>query len=66
MGKPGNDTIVIWLAFIGAALAVVAQSEAAPPTLKLGAAAIAAGCSAALALLRSPGQPRPPEGGQRG
>lgn len=65
---PSNDTAVKLLAFTGAACAVIAQSEAVPDILRYGAAAIAAGCSAVLALTRSPGQPkpRPPEGDGRG
>lgn len=53
------------LAFAGAACAVIAQSEAVPDLARYGAAAIAAGCSAVLALSRQPGQPRPPSGGLR-
>lgn len=63
---PGNDTQVKLLAFVGAACAVIAQSEAVPDLVRYIAAAIAAGCSAVLALSRQPGQPRPPLGGGRG
>ncbi len=52
--------MVVVLAFVGAALSVVAQSEAAPSDVKLVAAAIAAGSIAALALLKNPGQSSPP------
>lgn len=61
-----NDTQVKLLAFIGAACAVVAQAESFPVEIRYSAAALAAGCSAVLALTRSPGQPRPPEGDHRG
>ena len=57
------------LAFTGAACAVIAQAEAVPDLLRYGAAALAAGCSAVLALTRAPGQAPPPErplGGGRG
>ena len=60
------DQVVKVLAFVGAACAVIAQSEAVPDLLRYCAAALAAGCSAVLALSRSPGQPRPPEAGGRG
>lgn len=53
-------------AFVGAACAVIAQAESFPVTVRYVAAAIAAGCTAVLALTRSPGQPRPPEGDGRG
>lgn len=53
---------VKWLAFIGACCAVVAQAEPYPAEIRYGAAAIAAGCAAVVALSRSPGQPRPPDG----
>ncbi len=59
---PSNDLTVKLLAFIGAACAVIAQSEAVPDLIRYGSAAIAAGCSAVLALTRSPGQSKPPEG----
>jgi hypothetical protein len=62
-----QDTIVKWLAFVGAACAVIAQAEAVPDLFRYGAAAMAAGCSAVLALTRSPGQSPPgPFGGSRG
>lgn len=51
------------LAFVGAFCAVIAQSEAVPDLIRYVSAALAAGCSAVLALTRAPGQPRPPEGG---
>lgn len=54
------------MAFVGASCAVIAQAEAVPDLIRYAAAAIAAGCSAVLALTRSPGQPRPPEGERRG
>lgn len=57
---------VKWLAFIGAASAVAAQAESFPVEIRYGAAALAAGCSAVLALTRSPGQSRPPEGHDHG
>lgn len=59
-----NDVIVKLLAFVGAACAVIAQAESFPDIVRYGAAAIAAGCSAVLALSRSPGQTRPPESGR--
>jgi hypothetical protein len=59
-----GDQIVKILAFVGAACAVIAQSESVPDLYRYAAAAIAAGCSAVLALSRSPGQPRPPENGR--
>jgi hypothetical protein len=55
-----NDRLVVLLAFTGASLAVIASSDAVHPYLRVAAAAIAAGCSATLALLRSPGQVAPP------
>lgn len=63
---PGNDLAVKVLAFTGAACAVIAQAEAVPDLIRYVAAAIAAGCSAVLALSRQTGQPRPPTGGFRG
>ncbi len=69
MPHVANDVIVKLLAFTGAACAVIAQSEAVPDLIRYAAAAIAAGCSAVLALSRQTGQtgqPRPPFGGQRG
>jgi hypothetical protein len=62
--KISNDSQVKLLAFVGAACAVIAQSEAIPDLIRYVAAAIAAGCSAVLALTRSPGQARPPEEGK--
>jgi hypothetical protein len=59
----GNDLAVKLLAFVGAACAVIAQAEAVPDILRYAAAAIAAGCSAVLALTRQTGQSRPPFGG---
>ena len=55
-----QDTLVKVLAFIGAACAVLAQAEAVPDLYRYVAAAVAAGCSAVLALSRPPG-PRPTE-----
>lgn len=63
---PSNDLTVKLLAFVGAFCAVIAQSDAVPDLLRYGAAAIAAGCSAVLALTRSPGQVKPPEEGNKG
>jgi hypothetical protein len=64
---PSQDLVVKILAFIGAACAVIAQSEAVPDLFRYGAAAIAAGCSAVLALSRQPGQDGSrPIGGGRG
>lgn len=60
-----QDTLVKCLAFTGAASAVIAQSEAVPDLYRYAAAALAAGCSAVLALTRSPGQ-APPGGFGRG
>ena len=64
MGLPSNDLTVRLLAFAGAAAAVIAASDIAPAGIRLPAAALAAGCSAVLGLMRSPGQlppaPRPP------
>jgi len=54
-----NDTQVKIYAGTGAALAVVASSDIAPPEFRLVAGAIAAGCSAVLALMRQPGHPPP-------
>lgn len=64
--KISNDAGVRILAFLGAACAVIAQSEAVPDLARYAAAAIAAGCSAVLALTRAPNTapPRPPTGGQ--
>lgn len=61
-----NDTQVKILAFIGAACAVLAQAEAFSVEIRYGSAALSAGCGAVLALTRSPGQQKPPEGGGRG
>lgn len=60
-----NDLAVKLLAFTGAFCAVIAQSDAVPDLLRYAAAAVAAGCSAVLALTRQPGQSRPPEGERR-
>ena len=60
-----HDIGVRILAFTGAACAVLAQAEAVPDILRYAAAAIAAGCSAVLALTRAPSQSGP-FGGQRG
>ena len=54
-----QDLIVKILAFVGAACAVIAQAEAVPDLFRYGAAAMAAGCSAVLALTRAPGQAPP-------
>lgn len=59
-----NDAGVRILAFVGAFCAVIAQAEAVPDLLRYAAAAIAAGCSAVLALTRAPGQAKPPEAGK--
>ena len=61
-----NDLAIKLLAFTGAACSVIAQSDAVPDLLRYAAAALAAGCSAVLALSRSPGQPKPPEEGSKG
>lgn len=55
-----NDRLVQLLAFLGASLAVLASSDAVHPYARVTSAAVAAGCGAVLALLRSPGQPVPP------
>lgn len=55
---------VKWLAFIGASCAVLAQAPPFSDEVRYGAAALAAGCAAVVALSRAPGQPKPPEGGQ--
>jgi hypothetical protein len=60
-----HGTGIKLLAFTGAACAVLAQAEAVPDILRYAAAAIAAGCSAVLALTRAPSQSGP-FGGQRG
>lgn len=62
MPRLHNDSLVVLLAGIGAGLAVIAQSDVPPPVVKLAAAAIAAGATAILALLRRPGQPPNPPG----
>jgi hypothetical protein len=50
-----NDSLVVQLlAFTAAASGVVAQAEIAPPELRLGAGALAAGCAAVLALKKRP------------
>lgn len=62
--RVSQDLVVKVLAFAGAACAVIAQSEAVPDLFRYGAAAIAAGCSAVLALTRAPGQTDRPFGGR--
>ncbi len=58
---PTSDQWVKALAFLGAFCAVIAQAGAFPDEVRYAAAAIAAGCSAVLALSRPPSQVRPPE-----
>jgi hypothetical protein len=55
-----NDTQVKFFAGTGAALAVVASSDVAPAEVRLVAGAIAAACSAVLALMRQTGHPPTP------
>lgn len=55
-----DHLLIRFVVFVGAAAAVIAQSDAASPTVRMAAAAISAGCLALGALLRPPGVPRPP------
>lgn len=52
--------------FVGAACAVVAQSDSVSPSVRVTAAAISAGCLALGALLRPTGVPKPPQNREDG
>lgn len=56
-----NDITLRVAGFAGAALAVIAASDVAPPEVRLGSGALAAGCAYLVALLRPPGQSSAPD-----
>lgn len=63
---PSNDTQLKFAVVLGAAALAISQSDRDLTDLKLWALALAAGAAALVALLRPPGQPKPPIGGMRG
>jgi hypothetical protein len=54
-----GDVVLMVSIFFGAACAVIAASDIAPPQVRLGAAALSAGFMALNALLKPPGQSGP-------